>query len=185
MKASAVLVAAAAAVVSAQSDACQLTSIPSCALPAIQAAVSSATKCATTDYACVCASQQALTGAATPGVLQACGQDTAINKVLPAVQAFCSAITSGKCASGSTSSSSAAQPSSTSTAVVATSTVTPTMSLSTTVYATTTSAPTGAPTYSANGTSSGKPTTAVTAGAAIVGSVGSFGMLVLGALAAF
>lgn len=83
MKASAVIVAAAAAVVSAQTDACSLTSIPSCALPAIQAAISSSTKCATTDFACVCASQQALTGAATPGVLQACGQDTAISMFTP------------------------------------------------------------------------------------------------------
>ncbi len=79
MKASAVL-AIAAAVAASAADTCSLSSIPSCALSSIQAAIASATKCAAADFKCVCASQQALTGAATAGVLSSCGQDLAISE---------------------------------------------------------------------------------------------------------
>jgi hypothetical protein len=81
MKTSAILVTVAAAAVSAQAPAaCEITSIPSCALPSIQGAIGSATSCSVTDFVCVCQNQDALTQAATPGVLTACGADTALSE---------------------------------------------------------------------------------------------------------
>ncbi len=80
MKASVVLALAAAAVASAV-DTCSLSSIPSCALRAIQSAVASNTKCAADDFPCVCSSQQAVTGAATSTVLKDCGEDVAISEL--------------------------------------------------------------------------------------------------------
>ncbi|ORY71392.1 uncharacterized protein BCR38DRAFT_328080, partial [Pseudomassariella vexata] len=77
--------AALVAVVSAQS----LSDIPSCALPCIDSARTSVTSCAIDDYKCICDSKDALTGAATGCVLEACGAEVAAGQVLPAVEALC------------------------------------------------------------------------------------------------
>jgi cobalamin biosynthesis Mg chelatase CobN len=77
--------------------------IPSCALPCLDAAVTANTKCSTSDYVCICKDFDAVQAQATSCVIQKCGTDVAINKVLPATQALCAA-NSG---SGSGSSSAA------------------------------------------------------------------------------
>ncbi|KAI1312912.1 hypothetical protein F5Y03DRAFT_339688 [Xylaria venustula] len=96
MKYAVAVLAFAASTVSAQS----LSDIPQCAISCINDAITKATTCATTDYKCICANSDALTTQATPCVLSACGADVALQQVLPAVQAFCSAVNSG---GGSTS----------------------------------------------------------------------------------
>lgn len=84
--------AALVAVASAQS----LSDIPSCAVPCIDDARTSATSCSKDDYACICKNQEALTAAATTCVLSDCGADKALNEVLPAVKAFCEKVEAGK-----------------------------------------------------------------------------------------
>ncbi|EHK19700.1 uncharacterized protein TRIVIDRAFT_92810 [Trichoderma virens Gv29-8] len=76
--------------------------IPSCALPCLDAAVTANTKCSTSDYVCICKDFDVVQAQATSCVIQKCGTDVAINKVLPATQALCAAN------SGSGSGSSAA-----------------------------------------------------------------------------
>ncbi|KHN97271.1 Extracellular membrane protein, CFEM domain protein [Metarhizium album ARSEF 1941] len=85
MKFTAVAAIAMAAVASAQSE------VPSCALPCLNDAVKSQTKCATTDYACVCKEENftKVQGAASSCVLEKCGTEVALNKVLPAAKALC------------------------------------------------------------------------------------------------
>lgn len=80
---------AVAAVAQAQTAA----SIPKCAVPCLDDAVKANTKCSTTDYACICqkANFSAVQGAATGCVIEKCGSDVALSKVLPAVQALCAA----------------------------------------------------------------------------------------------
>jgi hypothetical protein len=98
MKYSAVAVAALAALASAQ----DISVFPACSLSCITSAVSSATNCQPTDYACVCSNIDALTAAATPCVIQACGADVATNQVLPATQQFCANVGSGSGSCNST-----------------------------------------------------------------------------------
>jgi len=81
--------------------------IPSCALPCLDAAVTANTKCATTDYVCICKDFSAVQNQATSCVISKCGADVALNKVLPATQALCAA-NSGSGASSAAGSSSAA-----------------------------------------------------------------------------
>ncbi|TPX09338.1 uncharacterized protein E0L32_009382 [Thyridium curvatum] len=192
MKYTAVLLAAAAATASAQC----ITDIPSCAQPIIVKAASTATTCAADDFKCQCTkdNQSKITGAATADVIKACGDDVAINKVLPATQAFCAAINEGKTCStgggsgGSGSSSSSAASSSSSAAssssVVSSVSSSASASATKTGMSTTTSAP-SKPTGASNGTTTSKPTAVPTAGAAVLGSIGTVAMLALGALAAF
>ncbi|KAI1350220.1 hypothetical protein F5Y01DRAFT_286708 [Xylaria sp. FL0043] len=194
--------ALAAAGVSAQS----LSDIPQCAIPCINDAVASATTCAADDYKCICNNSDALTGASTSCVLTACGEDTALNQVLPAVQKFCEAVLSG----GGSTSAPASTPTSESTPAP-TSESTAQSTAESTVAST--SEPTGYPTEAPTSSSVSVPVTSQssypgttlvstagggnatattpvtsvipTAGAAVVGSVGGVAMMVLGALAAF
>ncbi|KAK1835909.1 hypothetical protein QBC39DRAFT_274044, partial [Podospora conica] len=69
-----------------------ISQIPACALGCIETALTKGTKCTTTDFACICANLDAITSAATTCVLDACGLDTALNKVLPATKNLCSSI---------------------------------------------------------------------------------------------
>ncbi|GAP92784.1 putative cfem-domain-containing protein [Rosellinia necatrix] len=219
----AVAALALAAAVSAQS----ISDIPACALPCIDDARTKQTDCAADDYKCICDNIDSLTATATPCVLSACGADTAINEVLPAVQKFCAAVEAGgeptseptsgptseptsEPTSGPTSeptSTPTAEPTSTPTAEptseptgeptqepTSTPTAEPTSepTQEPTGYPTATSAPatTLSPTYGGgNGTATPTATPTMspipTAAAAIVGSIGSFAMLALGALAAF
>ncbi|KAL6900469.1 hypothetical protein GGI43DRAFT_383944 [Trichoderma evansii] len=102
MKAATVLAVTFAALAQAQTRA----DIPSCALPCLDAAVTANTKCATTDYTCICKDFTAVQTAATSCVISKCGADVAVNKVLPATEALCKANTGG---SSSAPASSAAQ----------------------------------------------------------------------------
>ncbi|KAI0199470.1 hypothetical protein F4808DRAFT_461791 [Astrocystis sublimbata] len=200
-----VAVVALAAAVTAQS----LNDIPSCALPCIDDARTSQTNCAADDYKCICDNIDQLTGTATPCVLKGCGADTALNKVLPAVQTFCSAVEAG--GSGGASSSegsegSSSAPASTSEATSAESTAEPTSSsesapassssvgtitssvvqtvTSQTLIATTTAAPSSSAGAGSNGTATASSTSPIpTAGAAVAGSMGGLVMLALGAFA--
>lgn len=81
MKYSAVIVAAVAAVASAQ----DISIFPACSLPCILDAISSATNCQATDYPCVCRNMDALTAAATGCVVDKCGIDVATGKCNPPV----------------------------------------------------------------------------------------------------
>ncbi|KAM0456585.1 hypothetical protein ACHAPV_005095 [Trichoderma viride] len=99
MKAATVLAVAFAALAQAQTRA----DIPSCALPCLDAAVTANTKCATTDYTCICKDFSAVQTAATSCVISKCGADVALNKVLPATQALCANPGSGSSAAASSS----------------------------------------------------------------------------------
>ncbi|KAI8951205.1 hypothetical protein F4801DRAFT_546001 [Xylaria longipes] len=191
-----------AAAVSAQS----LSDIPTCAQPCIDDARTKETSCGADDYKCICDNIDKLQAAATSCVLSACGADTALSQVLPAVQAFCTAVENGGGATSEPTSAPTSEPTSEpntseSTAVpTSESTPAPTSeptgypteaptSQSTVVVTSQSSYPgtTQAPTFpGANATSTISPTQSIpTAGAAVAGSIGGFAMLVLGALAAF
>ncbi|GAP85052.1 putative extracellular membrane CFEM domain protein [Rosellinia necatrix] len=66
--------------------------IPACAVPCIQAATTAVTSCALDDVACICASRDAVTIRASSCVISACGLSTAINEVIPAVNAACDSV---------------------------------------------------------------------------------------------
>lgn len=78
MKAATVLAVAFAALAQAQTRA----DIPSCALPCLDAAVTANTKCATTDYTCICKDFSAVQTAATSCVISKCGADVALSMFL-------------------------------------------------------------------------------------------------------
>ncbi|KAF2973119.1 hypothetical protein GQX73_g257 [Xylaria multiplex] len=167
-----------AATVSAQS----LSDIPECATPCIDDARTSETSCAADDYQCICSNIDALTAAATSCVLDACGSETALNEVLPAVQSFCEAVSNGGGATSTpvsepTSESTPAPTSEATSEPTATQTEEPTEVPSTTV----------APTFTGGNATATTPVTSLvpTAGAAVAGSIGGFAMMALGALAAF
>lgn len=54
--------------------------IPACAIPCIDDAIKAETDCETTDFACACASIEAVQTAATSCVLSECGAATALSK---------------------------------------------------------------------------------------------------------
>lgn len=163
--------------------------IPECAQSCITDAISSATNCGATDYACVCKNQNALIGAATPCVIKECGADVATGKVLPATQEFCDEVANG---GGSSGGSSSAEPTAEPTETAApTETAEPTASATESGSGSgyqTTAAPTttagGYPTSGSNSTAPQPTSSAVIAGAAQVGSMGGLAMLFLGAAAA-
>ncbi|KAH8163253.1 hypothetical protein CIB48_g5000 [Xylaria polymorpha] len=74
-----------ASIASAQS----WSDIPACAQPCILDAAASNTDCASTDYACICASQDVVEPAAEECVVSACGEEVADTEVVPAVAALC------------------------------------------------------------------------------------------------
>ncbi|PMB73911.1 hypothetical protein BM221_001338 [Beauveria bassiana] len=87
--------------------------IPSCATTCLDDAVKSGTSCSTTDYACICPHVTELSGSASGCVIQSCGADVAVGKVLPAVQALCAAQgTATASTSGSSASVTSTTPSS-------------------------------------------------------------------------
>ncbi|HBD5846860.1 TPA: CFEM domain-containing protein, partial [Escherichia coli] len=63
--------------------------VPECAIPCLDDAIASETDCATDDYPCVCENFDAIQGVATSCVISECGAETALNEVLPAVEALC------------------------------------------------------------------------------------------------
>lgn len=69
-------IAALAAAVSAQS----LGDVPKCAIPCLDDAIASKTKCDKTDLTCVCKNFDDVRSAATSCVITKCGSDVAISK---------------------------------------------------------------------------------------------------------
>ncbi|KAM3434429.1 hypothetical protein NHJ13734_005999 [Beauveria thailandica] len=86
--------------------------IPSCATTCLDDAVKSGTSCSTTDYACICPHVTELSGSASGCVIQSCGADVAVGKVLPAVQALCAAQGAATASTGSSASATSTTPSS-------------------------------------------------------------------------
>ncbi|KAF4944025.1 hypothetical protein FGADI_12970 [Fusarium gaditjirri] len=78
-------IAALAAAVSAQT----LGDVPKCAIPCLDDAIASKTKCDKTDLTCVCKNFDDVRSAATGCVITKCGSDVAINEVLPATEKLC------------------------------------------------------------------------------------------------
>ncbi|KAL6856303.1 hypothetical protein J3F83DRAFT_752947 [Trichoderma novae-zelandiae] len=176
--------------------------IPSCALPCLDAAVKANTKCSTTDYACICKSFDAVQAQATTCVISKCGTDVAINKVLPATQALCTANSgsgSGSSAAAGTTPAQQTTSAAEETTTVAATTVAQTTVVSSvvssvvsvppiqTITTTTPAGPvgtgpagTGVVPPAGNSTTTGAPTAPTNAGSALLPGLA---MLALGALA--
>ncbi|KAM5384768.1 hypothetical protein ACJA88_002615 [Fusarium oxysporum] len=92
-------IAALAAAVSAQS----LGDVPKCAIPCLDDAIASKTKCDKTDLTCVCKNFDDVRSAATSCVITKCGSDVAINEVLPATEKLCDNPEAGSGSEGATS----------------------------------------------------------------------------------
>ncbi|KAK0727475.1 hypothetical protein B0T26DRAFT_640073 [Lasiosphaeria miniovina] len=192
MKYSAVLVTALAALVSAQ----DLSAFPACSTDCI-ADGAKAAGCSNTDFKCICEAKDKFVSGATSCVVAGCGIDVALAKVLPAVDALCVAVLAGGSDDTATTSSTAAttttEDSSSSTEAPSTSSTEDAvvLSTSTTAQVTSSAAPHSNTTTTSAGpftlqptTTKSSTTTSFTAGAAVASSIGSLGMLVLGALAA-
>ncbi|KHN93950.1 Extracellular membrane protein, CFEM domain protein [Metarhizium album ARSEF 1941] len=83
------LVAAASLALASLAAGQSLADLPDCSLPCINEAVRQGTACSATDLACVCDQFDAIQGAAAGCILQACGQDIALNQVLPDTEKLC------------------------------------------------------------------------------------------------
>jgi len=200
MKYSAVAVAALVAVASAQ----DISTIPSCAMPCIEEAAV-AIGCASDDYTCICENKAELVSAATICVVNACTAPVAIGEVVPATNKFCDLVLANppkpsepapsvpapSVPAPSVPAPSVPAPSDPAPSVPAPSEPVPSApqpSASAPVEPPSSApAPSVTPAPSGQPSASGVPPSSsgiATAGAAIAGSIGSFGMLVLGALAA-
>lgn len=73
----------AAAAIVASVYAQDISSIPACALPCIDASRTKVTTCGETDYKCLCDNITAIQGDATTCVISDCGASTAVSKLLP------------------------------------------------------------------------------------------------------
>ncbi|KAK2599225.1 hypothetical protein N8I77_010995 [Diaporthe amygdali] len=179
-----------------------LSSIPECARTCLTDAISKDGQCQATDSACVCGRIDALTTLATSCVLSACGQDVALNQVLPAVQTFCANVGSGSSASSAvssaassaaastTASSTSASESSASSSGSASPSATESSSASATHSSSHSSSTLHASTTAssgstATGASASASSSVVTAGAAQYGSVSGLAAFMLGAIAIF
>ncbi|EFY87683.1 hypothetical protein J3459_017773 [Metarhizium acridum] len=142
-----------------------LADLPSCSLSCLNDAVKQSTSCSETDLACVCEQFNVIQGAAAGCILSACGQDVALNKVLPATQKLCA-----NAGSGSNTAKSAPTPTQ---RPGQTATVAPVPAPETTVN------PVPEP------TSTGAPTSppVVTAGATVFAPMGGLAMLAVAAFA--
>ncbi|KAB5550888.1 hypothetical protein GE09DRAFT_1189930 [Coniochaeta sp. 2T2.1] len=186
MKYSAVIVAALAAVASAQ----DISIFPECSLPCILDAISTATSCQATDYACVCANMDALTAAATGCVVEKCGFDVATGQVLPATKEFCKNVPAagGSSSAAPVEATSSAAP--TESAPTTTEDSSPSAAPTTVTDVSTTPAVVTTTTSSSSAHSNAtmtrttpSPSSVVTAGAATIGSIGAAAMLMVAAFA--
>ncbi|UNI17756.1 hypothetical protein JDV02_004076 [Purpureocillium takamizusanense] len=180
MKFTAAAIVAFAALASAQT----LADIPSCAIPCLDSSIKKNTECSTTDVSCICKSFDKIQGDATTCVIDKCGTDAALNKVLPAATALCKNGGGGGSSAPASSSAAASTSSAPASSAPASSSAPATQSGSASATGSapaTTLKPTG-PSQTGNGT---QPTSSspVTAGAAGFAPVGGLAMLALGALA--
>ncbi|KAK1764298.1 hypothetical protein QBC33DRAFT_517912 [Phialemonium atrogriseum] len=151
---------------------------PECSIKCLLDSVSSATDCAQDDGVCICIfdNYASIVDDSTNCVIQACGADVAINKVLPGADNYCKAVTAA--ASAHTASKTSTP------AASGTAAATGSPSPSVTDAAASPPATTPAPTGSGSANAPPPATTTSSAGAANAGSVGLVAMLGLGALAA-
>jgi len=186
--------------------------IPKCALPCLDDSITANSDCKTTDYTCVCKNFDAIRGAATSCVIDKCGADVALNKVLPATEALCKNQGSGSADTTSAAETTSAAAETTSAAAETTSAAAETTSAAeetttaaeetttaaeettTAVVETTTAAIITTVTSAAGGCGSNATATGtgggaastsavVTGGAATLGSIGAAAMAFLGFLA--
>ncbi|KAL1862783.1 hypothetical protein VTK73DRAFT_6642 [Phialemonium thermophilum] len=149
---------------------------PQCSIKCLEDGVKDATDCSIDDGVCMCIfdNYAAAVDDATQCVLSTCGNEVAVNTVLPAAAAFCSAVSSSHhltgtptvgtvAATGASTTSSSSAPASNS--------------------AESTASSSSSSSSSASSTSSSSPTPNVAAGGA--GSLGLAAVLGLGAIAAF
>lgn len=177
-----------------------LSSIPECARTCLTDAISQDGQCQATDAACVCGRIDQLTTLATSCVLSACGQDVALNQVLPAVQTFCANVGSGSSAASSApaSTSAAATSASESSAASSSSSASASSASESSASATESSSMSATASASHSGTThassasssasasaSAATSSVVTAGAAQYGSVSGLAAFILGAVAIF
>ncbi|KAK4157538.1 hypothetical protein C8A00DRAFT_29542 [Chaetomidium leptoderma] len=200
MKYSTALVALAATVASAQ----DISIFPECSLPCIMDGIGT-TSCKATDFACVCKNMEAIKTAATPCVVDKCGLDVALNKVLPATEKFCADVdtkpppaetttmvtstTTPPPATSSSSSEEEPEPTSTETPGEGDGDDEPTESSSAPGSIVTpgpSSIPTPPPANSSSTTRAApaEPTSSIQTGGGVAAVVGSLGMMLLGAVAA-
>ncbi|TDZ39182.1 hypothetical protein C8035_v006317 [Colletotrichum spinosum] len=195
---------AAAILAAAGLAAAQLESVPSCALTCLNTALSAGDSCAPGNIACLCspANFQAILTAATPCVIGSCGQDVAVNQVLPAASRLCANLNGGGPATAASSAASSALVSLSSAASAAASSAVSaassraaspsgasvvTITSTTGAVSTRTAVVTNQITTTANGTSPAAPTlTPITVnGAAVHGPVGALALLAAAAAAFF
>ncbi|POS75415.1 hypothetical protein DHEL01_v206186 [Diaporthe helianthi] len=179
-----------------------LTNIPECARSCLMNAITQDGQCQPTNTACVCGRIDQLTGLATGCVLSGCGQDVAINQVLPAVQGLCTNVGSGgESAAPSVPPASLPEPQPTPSEASPSSPPSPTgsdMEEPSAMPTESQSSPTGSATQSTvtnmssatgsggvTGASASPTSSAVTAGAAQYGSVSGLAAFFLGAIAFF
>ncbi|KAJ6439368.1 hypothetical protein O9K51_07253 [Purpureocillium lavendulum] len=170
MKYTAVLSLALASLAAAQSR----SDIPSCALPCLDDAVKQSSSCATDDFPCICKNFDKIQGAATGCILKDCGQDVALNQVLPATQKVCKEALAGGSGGSSGASSAASSTGSPATTEESSNTVAPTGTVAPTTSA-------QEPTQPPSTTAPSSPS--VTAGAAVVAPVYGLAALALGVFA--
>ncbi|KAK5996836.1 hypothetical protein PT974_02181 [Cladobotryum mycophilum] len=146
--------------------------LPSCSLKCLDNATQKTTNCALDDAVCWCVQKnyEAIYNSALACVLQACGPDVSVGKVLPAAAKFCAA--------ASASASAHASPTQTSNPSSSEDTTTVKQSSSPSV----TAGP-GSPSNT-TGTSAPTSTSASTGAAATAGPLGTVAFLVAGAIAA-
>ncbi|KND86890.1 hypothetical protein TOPH_08471 [Tolypocladium ophioglossoides CBS 100239] len=137
---------------------------PKCSLDCLSEAIKSATNCSLDDAVCMCVQKnyEAIYNAGVNCVLQACGPDEAVGKVLPAGAKFCAAATA-QAKAGTASLTGTAMGSPTSP---------------------TTSAGSAVATTSARSTAATTSSTASPGAAATAGPIGALGLLVAGVVAA-
>ncbi|OLN87563.1 hypothetical protein CCHL11_06167 [Colletotrichum chlorophyti] len=178
MKSSCVLLAAVGIVAAQQKF---LDVVPKCAVECLTQAVRDGTNCTSIDDSqCICeaANYRGIYSVGQVCVIEACGADVATKELLPAASSFCFQVTGGATAPPVDAASSAVSSVASSAAAASGSAAATAASGSASV--------TGTPTQAASDTAASVATTTTQPGAAAgVGSLGAFGMLALGALAAF
>ncbi|KAF4921625.1 hypothetical protein CGCVW01_v005864 [Colletotrichum viniferum] len=155
--------------------------IPECSVKCLTQAVKDGTKCSSIDDSqCICeaTNYRNIYTVGVSCVLAACGGDVATGELLPAAAKFCREVTGGASAPP-VSSASPAVSSAVSSAIASATSAASNATAGLTVTSTLTSGAT------ATGSGAAASSTTQAGSAAGIGSMGAFGMLALGALAAF
>ncbi|KAH6876630.1 hypothetical protein B0T10DRAFT_197715 [Thelonectria olida] len=149
---------------------------PECSIDCLETGTEKATDCELDDAVCWCvqSNYEAIYNQALNCVMEECGADKAIESVLPAAIVFCSAASSSTSALGHQATGTSSGSTKTNTAVTA----------SITSGADSTPTASSGSESSASVSGAAATTTSSDSGAVAIGSMGAFGMLVLGIAAA-